>query len=200
MITGYLIYCKCNKLKKKYVLSFDKYLNCSYKNYFEAMAKLFIDRGLTEKDVDGYICCVYNNDVKGFDPFSLINEDNDKLYEEWEKNKSTVSLYLQHVKEGFDFIENYCIKNNLSFEDYCEQYIKSHVRENKVDEAIVVYMKLIDRRKLKRVEKILLRSFINNYDNVKLRILDKNLNALLKERSESMLKTIKNRQICNHCI
>ena len=189
-MTGYEVSNICWRLMGRGKFKLDSYLNSKQKNFYEMLAKEFVKNGMDLDAVRNYIQATYNADPVNFSPFELLSDDAKERYERWKRECSTKAVYLEHVREGFNFIENYCIRNKITFKHYCSNFLKKHLREGKVDSAIVVYMKLIDRSKLGKLDKILLKKFLKEYNIVEFRIANPELNKLLSERSKEMVGLI----------
>lgn len=189
-MTGYEVHCICWRLMGRGKQKLETYLESKHKNFYEMLAKEFVKDGMDIKAVRSYIQASYNADPVNFSPFELLSDEAKERYEKWKKECSSKAIYLEHVREGFNFIENYCIRNKITFNQYCSQFLKKHLREGKVDSAIVVYMNLIDKSKLGKLDKILLKKFLKEYNIVEVRINNPELNKLLSERSKEMIGLI----------
>jgi len=190
-MNGYKIYCMCRQILGRSKVSFKSFENSNDRNYYEYLADHFsIHEGFDKKQIRNYIKSVFRNDPKNFTPFDLLSEESKEIFNKWKKEQSSVGVYLNYINESFDFIENFCINNNITFNEYCLRYAKRHLREEKFDYTIAIYMKMIDRRKLKKVEKILLKKFLNEYNIVKIRTRNPKVRVILEKRSEEMLGTI----------
>jgi hypothetical protein len=133
----------------------------------------------------------FNLDTNNFDPFKLMEEEAWKRYQEWIATSSTKSLYFEQVRKSFMFIENFCTNKNINLDTYKQQYAQKHVRENRIDHVVAIYLNLVDIKKLKKVEKILLQNFVNQYNITKTRISNPELNVLLETLTMDMVKIIK---------
>lgn len=189
-MTGYDVFCICRKVMKRRKVSLDKYVESNQKNFYETLARFFVKSGMNLKDVSCYVRRSYYNDPTNFQPFDLMDENAQKTYKKWKQTESSKALYFQHVNEGFDFIENFCIKNNLTLDQYKNKFLKKHIRQEKIDYSIPVYMKMIDRRKLNRIDKLLLKKFLEEYNIVQIRIENPEFETLLHKRSLEMRRLI----------
>jgi hypothetical protein len=146
---------------------------------------------LDDNEIKNYIRAVYNNDPVNFDIYTIEREENLNIYKEWKKKSGTKLLYLQQVIDGIAFIENFCIQNNLDLKQYRDKYCMKHVREEKYDYSIPIYMKLIDIAKLNTVEKMLLKKFIKKYDIIINRIdSNKELSEVLSQRTKMLIEVL----------
>jgi hypothetical protein len=191
-MTGYEVHCICMRIMQRRIVPLQNYLKSTASKYFEKLAKYFVSQGLNKDDVQNYIICTYKDDPISFSAYTLMSEKSKELFTNWKKELSTPALYLQHVSDGFNYIENFCLKHELSFEEYCNRFLIQHIRKNKVDFVIAVYMKLFNKDTLTKLEKILLKKYFKDYSIIELRIQDPELNTVLKQRSKEMMDMIRN--------
>lgn len=176
---------------KRRVITFDQYKVSTKNGFYEKLARYFTKAGMNFDDVSCYIRRAFHNDPANFQPYDLMSEDAQEIFKKWKQTESSKAVYFQYVNEGFDFIENFCIKNKLTLEQYTNEFLKKHIRQGNVDYSIPIYMKLIDRRKLKKIDKLLLKKFLNQYNIVQIRINNNpEFEILLHERSLEMRRLI----------
>jgi hypothetical protein len=137
---------------------------------------------LSDKESKDFIRCNYAKDEDNFNPFSLINEDCLDIYNRWKVKATNKFLYYEDVLNGIRFIENFCIGRNISFDEYVQKFSAKHIRENKFDWAIAVYCNMVDVEGLKKVEKILLKKFLSQYNIIKQRLNNGELVNIINER------------------
>lgn len=190
VITGYFIYCTCRKVMGRTRVKLESFLGNSDKPFYEMMADLMKKDSFTAKEIQDYISVNYNKNPKAFQPYELLSEEYKKTYEKWKSEQSTVGKYLQFVKKSFDIIENICLKENLTLEQYKKKYALNHIKDGIIDGSVAVYLKLVDRNKLTRINKILLKKFLADYNVIQHRIKQPELKTLLKDRTEEMLSLI----------
>ncbi len=147
------------------------------------------DRGLDKKAIANFMAANYSND-ENFDIHDATSDVAWQVYTNWIKTKSTEALYYEEVKKSFMFIENMCINKNISLEEYKKAYAISHIREKKIDWAVAVHLKLIDKSKLKTVEKLLLKSFLTQYNIIINRLYNPKLSQLMSDLEDGMKRLL----------
>jgi hypothetical protein len=137
---------------------------------------------LSDKESKDFIRCNYVQDEDNFNPFSLINEECLDIYNRWKVKKSNKNLYYDDVLSGIRFIENFCIGRKISFNEYVNKFSAKHIRENKFDWTIAVHCNMVNVERLKKVEKILLKKFLSQYNIIKQRLNNGELVNIMNER------------------
>jgi hypothetical protein len=151
--------------------------------YFHMLADHFKNvMKLEDHDIKNYIRANNNVNPQAFDPYILMSEECKNVYHEWKKTRSTKANYFSEVLAGISFIENFCIKNSIDFDTYRYKYSMKHVREKRFDWAIAVRCDFIDISRLKRVEKMLLKNYIDQYNIILRRLNNQDLANLIDER------------------
>jgi len=187
-MTGYELYSFYRQLVGWKATTLDNYLESKEFNFYESLKDFFVKiKKLNDDDIYDYIKLIYNKKLNTFSPYELMDNDIYELFENWKKTKSTKSLYHEEVVKSFLFIRNFCINKSVSFENYKIKYAIKHIREEKIDFCVAAYLKLIDKRKLKKIEKIILQKYLSQY-NILMQRIDNNpeLNTLLKSSFEDM--------------
>lgn len=189
-MTGYEVRNICRSVMGRRKISIESHMQSDQVNYFESLADFFVDKGLSKNEIRKYIISNYRDDHVNFTPFNLMSDDAQQVYKKWKKNNFSKADYYQFINESFNFIENFCINKNITFKKYCRKYLKNHIREEKIDYSIPIYLNLIDIKKLNKLEKILLKKFIKEYNAIEFRIQNKIIKNILKTRSKEMLQMI----------
>jgi len=190
-MTGYEIYCYCRKLTNWSIPSIETYKNSKEYGFYEMLSNWSIKtKKYSSEEMRNYILIVYNNDKVTFDPYDLMNDKWEALYTKWVKTKSTKNAYLNTVKESFNYITNFCLKKNISLDKYKAEWAAKHIRQELVDGAVAVYLKLIDKKSLKPIHKILLKKYLSEYNIIVVRIKDPTLNELLASSTEEMKRIL----------
>jgi hypothetical protein len=190
LIRGYDVYLACRRIRGWTNSSLDNYLSGG-NEYYESLANyLFQIRNIDNEQMKEFIKVNYSADVNNFDPYKLMEEQAWQKYQEWKATNSTKALYFEQVRKGFMFIENFCTSNKIDLEHYKNYFAKKHIRENKIDYAVAIHLDLVDPKKLKKVEKILLQNFISQYNITKIRLSNPELKELLETLTEDMIKII----------
>lgn len=172
--------------------SLDAYLESKEKAFYESLHNYLIKKlNLTVDDVYNFLRINFNSNPNSFSAYSLIEEQAYEKYIEWKKKLSSKSLYFNEVKKSFTFIVNFCISNNITFENYKNKYSIKHIREEKIDYSVAVFLNLIDRRKLKKVEKIILKKYLTQYNIIYQRIFNPELNQILNDSFLEMTNLLK---------
>lgn len=186
-MTGYEIYCFCRRVVGWNQPSLDTYLASSEKPYYEMLSNYILQRrNLTTEQTYEFIRAVFNADKATFDPFKLVTDEAWNAYMEWRKTLSTKGLYFEQIRKSFTLIENCCINNCIDLEQYKKEFALRHIRENKIDAAVAVHLQLVDIKKLTKVQKILLKSFLKEYNIIKIRLDTPELQQLLNELTMGM--------------
>jgi len=141
---------------------------------------------LDDTQIKKFIRCNYNKNPQSFDPYELMSEESKLNYHEWKKTRSTKSTYFSEVLNGIRFIENFCLKNDINFETYRYKYAMKHVREKRFDWAIAVHCKFIEISKLKRVEKMIFKNYLDQYNIISHRLNNRELVDLIDNRLSEM--------------
>lgn len=190
-MTGFEIYNLCRKLQKRRVLTLDQYLNCSEYGFYEMLSSWSVGtKNYSTTELRDYISVVYNYDTELFNPYSLMDQKWEEIYTEWRKTNSTKELYFDVVRRSFDFITNFCIKNNISFDKYKQDWAIRHIRDKKIDGAVAVYLKLVDKKSLSKVQRILLKKFLTEYNIIVVRITNQELNNILASSTQDMKRIL----------
>lgn len=190
-MTGYEIYCLCRSLNGWSKPSLETYLQSKEKPYFELLNDYFIKRkNFNVKDIRDYIKAFYHLNQSSFDVYKLMNEEANDAYIDWCKFKSTKRLYFEEVKKSFAFIENFCINKGISLSKYKLSYAAKHIREQKIDGAVAVHLQLINKNKLNKVEKLLLKNFLKQYNIIVVRLSNPELIVLLEQLTNDMTKLL----------
>jgi hypothetical protein len=190
-MTGYEIYCLCRFVMHRSKVKAESFEKSSDRSFYQMLADAMMrDLKLTKKEVYDYIKVNYCRNPNTFQPYELLTETCQEYYRKWLKEQSTVPLYLNFVNKSFTFIENFCLKNNIDFDEYKYKYSQKHLREEKIDGAVAVYLSFVDRRKLRKIDKLLLKKFLNEYNIIEQRIRKPELKTLLERRSKEMFSLI----------
>lgn len=190
---AYDLYCYCRKIRGWNKPLKETFENSKEKGFFELLEKYFTEQiKLKDKDIKNYIICIYNINPDAFDPYTLPLEESKTHYYEWKNKYSTKEKYKNEIINGIIFIENFCLKNKLKLNDYVYKYSKKHIREERFDWSIPVCCKFIDNSKLSRVEKMLLKKYINQYIIIEHRLNNnKDLVELITNRMSEVDKVTK---------
>lgn len=194
-MTGYDIYVYCRYINGWKKPELDTYLKSSEYTYFEALSRFFSNKKLDDDAIKKIIEINYKKNLNTFNYYDLMDESTYNDYLKWMQTLSSKNLYYETVKNSFDFIINFCIKNKLDFDTYKNKYGIKHVREKKIDYAVAYYLNLVDIDKLKISEKIILKKYISQIKVIKMRIVNDELKIILeskKNEMEEMFKYIKN--------
>lgn len=195
-MTGYEIYCYCRALIRRNRPSEESYNQSHVSSYYNMLSEYLTNKlKLSDKDSKDFIRCNYAKDEDNFNPFSLINEDCLDIYNRWKVRNNNKFLYFEDVLNGIRFIENFCIGRNISFDEYVQKFSAKHIRENKFDWAIAVYCNMVDVKGLKKVEKILLKKFLSQYNIIKQRLNNGELVKLMNERILQMKHLLSQYQV-----
>jgi hypothetical protein len=191
-MTGYELYCSCRRLMNRSIPELDTYLNSKEKPYYEMLRDYFIGiRKLDLDEIKDYLRVIYNDDMVAFDPYKWMEEENWNRYIEWRKTSSTKSLYQNQIRNSFLFIENFCINKSINLSKYKLSHAAKHIREKKIDWAVAVHLQLINIKKLSKVEKILLKNYISQYNILQSRLYNQELSELMTNLTEGMIKLLK---------
>lgn len=183
----------CRSLLGRNKPSLESFKNSSEYGYYSVLSDhLENAMHLNEKEMKCFLRSVYNDNPSAFDPYNLMTEESKEIYHKWKKTKSSKAVYFQEVINGLCFIENFCIKNNISFDQYKYKYSIRHIREKRFDWAIAVYCNFVDKQKLKTVEKMLLKNYLDQYSVIKRRLLNPELSSLIEDRVKEMKQMIEN--------
>ncbi len=194
-MTGYDIYCICRQIMKRSVPILDTYLESSEKPYYELLRDYLIkNKQLNIKDIKKFLNANYCNNPALFNPYKLIEQESWDVYIDWCKYKSTKSLYFNEIKNSFSFIENFCINKNIDFRTYKANFSRKHIREKKIDYAVAIHLQLVDMKKLQKVDKLLLKNFISQYNIVESRLSNQELKQLLISLTDGMTKLLQEYQ------
>lgn len=155
---------------------------------------LIKDKQLNIPDIKKFINAVYCNNPAAFDPYKLTDLDIWETYIEWCKYKSTKALYFNEIKKSFVFIENFCINRSIDLRTYKANFARKHIREKKVDYAVAVHLQFVDIKKLHKVDKLLLKNFISQYNIVESRLSNPELNQLLISLTSDLTKLLQEYQ------
>lgn len=190
-MNGYKIYLICRKLNGWNSPSIDTYNESKERGYYEMLYNWFIKTlNFSEIEIRNYISVVFNYDKTNFDPYRLMDEKWMDEYIIWKKTKSSKYIYYETIKQSFIFITNFCIKKGISLDKYKSDYALRHVRDKKIDESVAVYLKFFEIKKLNKIQKILLKNFLSQYNIIVVRIKDPELNQLLADLTLEMKKVI----------
>jgi hypothetical protein len=188
---GYDVYCICRSLRGWSSPDLDTYLKSSEKPFFELLCDYLIRvRQCNVQTIKDFLRANVSRDPLTFDPFKLLEEEAWTVYQDWRKTLSTKGLYFEEVRKSFEFIENFCINNGVNFDQYKKQYAHKHIREKKIDYAVVVHLNLVDIKKLKKVHKIILQNFVSQYNIIKNRLSNPELSELLSDLTNGMNKML----------
>lgn len=186
-MNGYDLYCYCRGLMGWNAPSVKSYTDSKEFGFYELLAKNFIEnKHLNVEDIYNLIKVKYNKDPHTFNPYELLEDEVYEEFKKWRDTLSTKQLYFQAVTKSFKFIENYCINKNVSFEKYILTCAKKHIREEKIDYAVVSYLKLVDKSKLNKIEKIVLKKYLSQYNIIKYRLCNPELSTLLSHLYQEM--------------
>lgn len=190
-MTGYEIYRLCRKLQKRNIPSEETYSGSKERGYYELLHEWSEkDKLMSSEDLQNYISVIYNADPVSFDPYTIMDEQWESKYIEWKKTRSTPARYFSTVRKSFDFITNFCISENISYDKYKRDWAAKHIRTNDIDGAVAVYLKLIDKRKLNKIQKLLLTSFLSQYNILVVRIQNPDLKLLLADLEQEMKRIL----------
>lgn len=190
-MTGYEIYCLCRKLLKRNIPSIETYSESKERGYYELLHEWSSkDKQLSSEDLRNYILVIYNENQTTFDPYTIMDSQWEETYIIWKKTKSTQSRYFDTVRRSFDYITNFCISENISYDKYKRDWAAKHIRTNDIDGAVAVYLKLIDKRKLNRIQKLLLKVFLSQYNILVVRIQNPDLKLLLADLEQEMKRIL----------
>lgn len=145
-------------------------------DHFETVLKLDDDQ------IKNFVRANYNVNPQVFDPYELMSEESKLAYHEWKKTRSTKATYFAEVLNGIRFIENFCLKKSINFDTYRYKYSMKHVREKRFDWAIAVRCEFIEISKLKSVEKMLLKNYLDQYNIISRRLNNQELAELIDSR------------------
>lgn len=199
-MTGYDIDCICKKLIGWKIPTLETYLKSKEKAFFEILHNYYINiRHFSDKDIKNHILVNYNNDKNTFDYYKLIDTEAFDRYLQWKNTKSTVALYYEQIKKSFNYIENFCINNNVSFENYIKKYAIKHTREKKLEYTVVSYCKLISKDKLNRVQKIFLKQYLSEYNSIEQRLCNPELIKYLSRLFQEMKTLLIEFQLWESC-
>lgn len=186
-MTGYEIYCQCRKLIGWNRPTIETYLESSEKQFFEMFKDYLIqDKKLTDKEIKDFLTANGHLSGRAFDPYHMLSQEAWDVYIKWKLTQSTVPLYFEQVRKTFDFITNLCINKNITFHDYRRLYASKHIREKTIDWSVAVHLQLIDRQKISRVDKLLLKQYLAEYKKIESRLSNKELNQLMVELTLNM--------------
>ena len=186
-MTGYDIFIYCRMIQTKSKIPLDTYLKSKSKAFYESLSKYFIETlQLNRDDIKGYIKAALREYGENFTPFVLRNEECLEIYNNWKEKSSTKASYYKSVVRSFSFIENFCLKRKIDITAYKNNYAKTHIYEKKIDYAVVVYLGLVDRRKLKSIDKLLLKEYLGQIKNIEYRLTDDTLKKILANRKERL--------------
>jgi hypothetical protein len=190
-MNGFEVYNKCRNVKGWNSVTPETYSNSECREYYNMLADyLNDDKRLSDENICNFIKANYNKNPSAFDPYNLINSEAFDVYAEWHKSLSTTALYLDHVRKSFHFIENFCINKSIDLDQYKKTYSARHVRENKIDYAVAVHLKFIDPKQLSKVEKILLKNFIKQYNIILIRLSNPELAHTLNVLTDGMKRVL----------
>lgn len=190
-MSSYDIYSFEFSRQKRKVPSFEYYEGCKEKPYFVSLYSYLTEkRELNNKQINLFLHVILEEKGDGFTIYEMMNDEIWDIWEKWYKSFGTLSLYYDQVKKSFTFIENFCINNNVTFEDYKKKHAAKHIREEKVESTVAVYLNLVDKKKITSVEKLLLKKFIKQYNLIKYRLYDEDLKLLLEDQSSKMKKVL----------
>ena len=188
---GYEVYCYCRGLIGWTKPNIETYLESKEKEFFEMICDYFIqDKHLKTEDIHNFLKANYHNNPTLFDPYKLLSHEAWEVYIDWKTNKSTPELFFQQVRKSFDFITNFCINKNISFDEYVRTFGVKHVREKKVDWTVAVHLQLVDRQKINKVEKLLLKNFLKEYSIIESRLYNQELKQLLAVLTHDMKRLL----------
>lgn len=193
-MTGYEIYKMCRSFQHRRSPNYDTFVKSPEYNFYNSLAEWFTKKKkFTTQEVKDYLCVISNKSAAEFDPYDIIpNEQSwDEFYDIWKKTASSKSLYFEAVRNSFIFIQNFCIKRNISIDTYKRDWVIKHIRSGEVDSAVAIYLKLIEKSELSQVQKILLKHVLKQYNIILDRIRDSELNSLLAELKGDMDRTMK---------
>jgi hypothetical protein len=186
-MTGYDVYCYCRKLIGWNRPSIETYVASSEKQFFEMLRDYLVeDKKLLDDEIRSYINANYSKEGMTFDPYHLMNQESWDTYRKWKLTQSTVPLYFEEVKKTFDYITNVCINKNITLNEYKRLYACKHIREKIIDWSVAVHLQLIDKNKLSKVEKLLLKQFLKEYKLIEVRLSIKELNQLMEDLTFNM--------------
>lgn len=195
-MTGYEIYKLCRGYQKRSSPTLEGYKNSKEFGYFEMLANWFVkEKHFPSDDVFNYLNIIYNNNQDVFDPYSIMDEKWNEIYIDWKKNRSTKALYFDTVKKSFIFLTNFCVQKGIDLDKYKKDYAIKHIRENKIDGAVAIYLSLFDKKSLNKVQKILLQDILSKYNIIVVRIRDPELNSLLASSYQEMIKVL---EVCSN--
>jgi hypothetical protein len=188
-MTGYELYLKIRSYKKYKRVPLETYLESSLKPLHENIISVFKNKGFTDGHIHDFLNCIHNSHID-LEPHNLLLDEAWEIYNDWSKKNSSEVLYFEEVKKSFNFIENFCINKSISFDKYKKDYAVTHIREKKIDWAVAVYLELVDIKKIKPVEKLLLKPFISKYNSIITRLYNPKLNQLMSDLNEEMIKIL----------
>lgn len=190
-MTGYELYRFCRSLRGWTSPEFETYLNSQSKGHYEKLSEYFIKTlRLDIKDIKQFIQLYYNKNPNTFNPHELFDECHVENYEKWKSTSSTKEQYYESIRKSFIFIENFCINNNTIFENYKKKYALKHVRENKIEYAVSIYLNLIDIKNLKSVEKIVLKKYLSQYNITMKRMSSSEMKEIMQLSYENLKNTL----------
>ena len=159
--------------------------------YYDMLKDYLIqEKKLNVNDIKWFLKSNFHHDQDAFDPYKLTSEEAWDVYIEWCKTKSTKNLYFNEVRKSFAFIENFCINKSIDLKKYKLSYAAKHIREQKIDGAVAVHLKLIDRKKLSKVDKLLLKNYLSQYNILESRLSNPELSKLLTDLTQDMTKLL----------
>lgn len=185
-MTGYEIYRVCRTLKGWNTPLYSTFCESSESGYYNFLVEHFKLINIENKDIRSFIRANWIKNPDTFNPFSLTTEEAKQIYYDWKKKSGDKNIYFNEIIDGFQFIENFCIKNKINFEEYKSKYGKKHVRENKIDLAIAVFHNFIDNNNLNHVEKMLFKNYFRQYNNIQRRLLNSELMNLIETKTQEM--------------
>lgn len=186
-MTPYDLYCFCRRMQQRNRPKYDTFEKSSEFGFMNMLHDhLQNSMELDDKEIRNYIKSNFIEKGNTFDIYQLMSSESNEIYKQWKNKLSTKSKYFSEVLNGISFIENFCIKKSINFDQYCYKYAMKHVREKRFDWSISVYCNFIDIYKLKRVEKILLKNYIDQYNIISNRLNNLELRTLISERVEDM--------------
>lgn len=190
-MTGYDIFLFCRMLQHKNKVPLDTYLKSKVYSFYESLSKHFVETlNLGNDDIKGYIKAASREYGDNFTPFVLRDDECLEIYNRWKEKYSTKSSYYKNVIRSFSFIENFCLKRKINLTYYKKSYAKKHVYEKRIDYAVAFYLGLIDPKKLKVIDKLLLKEYLGQIKNIEYRLGDDTLKKILAIRKERLYNII----------
>lgn len=187
---GYKLYCMCRTLMGRNRPSYDSFQSSNEFGFYSLLSD-HLSKSFDDKEIGIFLKANHVPNPDAFDPYKLMADECMTAYYEWKKKSSDKNIFFSEVVNGIAFIENFCIKNNITFEQYGYKYAAKHIREKKFDWTLAVYFKFIDITKLSRVEKMLLKTFISQYNIIERRLNNPELSNILDKRATEMKELLR---------